>query len=57
MKTWIRSTADELVERAKAAFKSEHKRTAIEQIKVYVKPEDYAAYYVVNEKYAGKVDF
>lgn len=53
----IETTADELAERAKAAFKAEHKRTAIEQIKVYVKPEDNAMYYVVNDKFMGKVDF
>lgn len=53
----IETTADELVERARAAFKAEHKRTAVEQIKVYVKPEDNAVYYVVNDKFMGKVDF
>ncbi|MCR5145412.1 MAG: DUF6465 family protein [Lachnospiraceae bacterium] len=50
---------DDIVENAKAAFKAENKRKAIEDIKVYVKPEDKAAYYVVKSgtsEYAGKID-
>ena len=35
---------------------SENKRKAIKDIKVYIKPEDHAAYYVVNNEYAGKID-
>lgn len=53
----VEATTDELVERARAAFKAEHKRTDVEQIKMYVKPEDNAMYYVVNDKFMGKVDF
>ena len=48
---------DELFEKAVAAFKAEHKRTAIEKLNLYIKPEDRAAYYVVNEKFTGKIDF
>ena len=47
----------ELTERVKSAFKAEHKRTAIEQINIYIKPEERAAYYVVNERFSGKVDY
>ena len=46
-----------LVERAKEAFRSERKRTLITDLKLYVKPEERAAYYVVNERFTGKIDF
>lgn len=45
-----------LAEAAKADFKQAHKRTKITSLRLYIKPEDYAAYYVVNETFAGKVD-
>lgn len=38
------------------AFKAEHKRTAVKSMTVYVKPEDHAAYYVVNDEFTGKVE-
>ena len=47
---------DALVEKAKEDFKSAHKRTPIVSLKMYLKPEDNAAYYVINETSAGKVD-
>ena len=28
----------------------------LEELKVYIKPEDNAAYYVINDKLAGRVD-
>lgn len=49
--------ATALVERAKDAFHSERKRTLITDLKLYVKPEERAAYYVVNERFTGKIDF
>ena len=49
--------ANDLVERAKDAFHAERKRTLIMDLKLYVKPEERAAYYVVNERYTGKIDF
>ena len=42
--------------RALEAFKAEHKRTAVKSMTVYVKPEDRAAYYVVNDEFTGKVE-
>ncbi|MFA5659257.1 MAG: DUF6465 family protein [Oscillospiraceae bacterium] len=40
-----------------AAFKEAHKRTAINSLDVYIKPDEGAAYYVVNEKADGeKID-
>ena len=50
---------DEIIANAQAAFKSENKRKTITDIKVYIKPEERAAYYVVtsgDSEYAGKID-
>ena len=44
----------ELVEKAKADFKAQNKG-AIRSCKLYIKPEDGAAYYVINGK-SGKID-
>lgn len=44
-------------EKVKAAFVAEgHKASSIKTLNVYVKPEEYSAYYVINEKYTGRVD-
>ena len=50
-----------LIEAAKADFKTRKKRTPITDLKLYVKPEERAAYYVVNdndgEDFTGKITF
>jgi hypothetical protein len=46
----------EVVEAAKAAFKEANGRKAIKTVQVYVKPEESAAYYVINSEFTGKVD-
>lgn len=46
-----------LVDAAKAAFKAEKSRTTIHDLKLYVKPAESAAYYVVNGEFTGKVNF
>lgn len=46
---------DLLVEAVKKSFHEEKKRTPITDLKMYVKPEDGAVYYVVNEKFEGKL--
>lgn len=46
---------DALVEAVKADFKSQKKRTPITELKLYLKPEDNAAYYVVNGEFNGMV--
>lgn len=46
-----------LVEAAKADFRQAKKRTLITGLKLYIKPEERTAYYVVNEQYNGKVPF
>ncbi len=44
-------------EKVKAAFVAEgHKASSIKTLNIYVKPEEFSAYYVINEKYAGRVD-
>lgn len=49
-------SVDEIIERAQKAYKNENKSKTITDIKVYIKPEDNAAYYVVNDNSAGKID-
>ena len=44
-----------LLEAAKEDFHSEKKRTRITDLKLYIKPEEQTAYYVINEKFEGKV--
>ena len=48
---------DTLVEAVKADFRQAKKRTPITDLKLYVKPEERMAYYVVNEKFNGSVSF
>jgi len=48
---------EDLVAAAKASFAAEHSRTRVTELKLYIKPEERAAYYVVNDKFAGRVDF
>ena len=46
-----------LVEAAKADFRAKIKRTLITDLKLYIKPVEHAAYYVVNGKHEGKISF
>ena len=46
-----------LAEAAKADFRSSKKRVRITGLKLYVKPEEQTAYYVINGKYEGKISF
>lgn len=48
---------DTLVEAAKADFRQEKKRTPITDLKLYVKPEERTAYYVVNGKFNRSVAY
>lgn len=45
-----------VVDAAKAAFKAEHSRVAVKSCKIYVKPQERAAYYVINDDFTGKLD-
>ncbi len=43
--------------RVKAAYVAEgHRESSIKTLKVYVKPEENAAYYVINDNNVGRVD-
>ena len=48
-----------LVDAAAADFKTKKKRTAITDLKLYIKPDERAAYYVVNgnDDFAGKISY
>ena len=48
---------DALVEAAKADFRQTKKRTPITDLKLYVKPEERMAYYVVNDKPTGSIAY
>ena len=46
-----------VVENVKAAFIAEgHKASEIKKVNVYVKPEDYSVYYVINDSFSGRID-
>lgn len=47
---------DQIIQRVKEDFavRGNH-GVAVEKIQVYVKPEDFTAYYVINDSFAGKV--
>ena len=44
-----------LVDAAKADFHTSKKRTLVTDMKLYVKPEDSMAYYVINGTFEGKI--
>ena len=48
---------DELVTPAKADFHAVKKRTLITDLKLYIKPEERTAYYVINEQHKGQISF
>ena len=49
--------ASTLAEAAVAQFRAEEKRTKITDFKLYVKPEERAAYFVINGGFTGKVEY
>lgn len=46
-----------LVEAAKADFHTTKKRTLVTGLKLYIKPEEHIAYYVINGEHEGKISF
>lgn len=46
-----------LVDAAKDDFHQVKKRTRVTALKLYVKPEEYTAYYVINDVHEGKITF
>lgn len=52
----LESNLSEIYERVKNTYvASGHDIESFEQIKLYIKPQDFTAYYVVNDDYTGKV--
>ena len=50
-------TEADIIDKVKAAYVAEgHKESAIKEINLYVKPEEYAVYYVINDKAIGKAN-
>ena len=50
-------SVEEVMEKAKAAYVAEgHRAAAIKSVRLYIKPEERKAYYVINEKAAGSID-
>ncbi|MEE0037393.1 MAG: DUF6465 family protein [Lachnospiraceae bacterium] len=50
------SSVEEITSKVKEVFVSEgHRVSTIKSLKLYLKPEDGFAYYVINEKFAGRV--
>jgi hypothetical protein len=48
----------ELKERIIAAYvEAGHRRGRISKLNLYIKPEDHKAYYVINDKISGSIDF
>lgn len=48
---------DEIKNRAKAAYEAEgHRASSIKSLRLYIKPEEMKAYYVINDKAAGSID-
>lgn len=51
------SSIEDIKKRVTDAFVAEgHRASTIKSLKLYLKPEDSSAYYVINEKFAGRVD-
>ena len=46
-----------LVDFVKEDFKKNHKRTLLTELKLYIKPEDSAVYYVANGPVTGQFSF
>ena len=51
------TTVDALVELAKADFHQIKKRTLITAMKLYIKPDEHMAYYVINGSHEGKISY
>ncbi len=45
-----------VVAEAKAIFKAEVGRVAVKTCEIYLKPEENAAYYVINNSFSGKIE-
>ena len=51
------ASMDVVIDRVKAHYYAKgHAQGSIESIQIYVKPEDFTAYYVINDGIVGKVN-
>ena len=51
------SSLQTVVDRIRAEYVEQgHRVSSIKSLKVYLKPEERSAYYLINEKVAGRVD-
>lgn len=47
---------DEIVKKVKEQYLHKgNEEASIESVQVYIKPEDFAAYYVINDGFVGKI--
>ena len=46
-----------LEEAARADFKASHKKVRVLSLRLYVKPEERAAYYVINDAFEGRLGY
>ena len=52
----LESNLSEIYERVKNTYVADgHDIETFKEIKLYIKPQDFTAYYVVNDDYSGKV--
>lgn len=51
----MEDNVDELIEAVRADYRAAHRRKPITDVKLYIKPEEYTVYYVVNGTHFGKV--
>lgn len=52
----IEFTTEDALKKAEAGFKKDYKGKTIEEINIYIKPEERKIYYVVNKDCVGSVD-
>ncbi len=51
------AVVEDAIEKAKGQFVADgHRVSTIKSLQIYLKPEEGAAYYVINQKFAGRVD-
>ncbi len=50
-------TTKEIVDKAKQIYISEgHRESSIKSLRLYIKPDEHMAYYVINEKLTGSIE-
>lgn len=52
----VQSSIDKVIEDVKKTYAAQGNTEEIKSVKVYLKPEDHAAYYVINETIEGRMD-